>query len=219
MSPATATTELADFSTAELDEIVTNGDASGKISGVNHMVLICRDFERSLNFYRDVLGFKLILRIPGRAADPSDRTSKFAYDSLSFFRIADNVVLGLYEIRHAAPPAASTTLEIWPNPDDHQLPQRPSGLDHISFLVPSWQDVKWFRDRLTEHEISVSPLFDLADGSGQAVFDENWPAFPSDPGTTPWFRDPRDKFNSGSIYFYDPDENALEISTADWTRD
>ncbi|MCZ4492493.1 MAG: hypothetical protein QOH30_4119 [Baekduia sp.] len=214
-----ATIDLDDLTPDELAGITTRGPAVGKITGVNHLMMVCRDFERSLHFYRDLLGFRLLTHTHGRAADPADRTSKFAYDSIAFFRVTDNVVFGLYELRHAAEQAhASTTLEIWPEADRHHLPPTPFGLDHLSFNVPTWADVVWFHGHLEANGVAVSPLFDFTDGSAGRMFDENWPVFPTEPGATPLFRDPSDQVLSGSVYFYDPDGNALEVSTTDWTR-
>jgi catechol 2,3-dioxygenase-like lactoylglutathione lyase family enzyme len=219
MSSNSATTQVQLLVESELEGVITSGAATGKINGINHLVIVIRDFERSLKFYRDVLGFKLITHTPGRAANPDDRTQLFAYDSLSFMRVADNVVLGLYECKHAAIQShASTTVGIWPDSEAHHLPITPFGLDHISFNVPTWTDVLWFRDHLTEHGISVSQIFDYADGSASRIFDETWPLMPTEPGSTSLFRDKEDVVLSGSVYFYDPDGNALEVSTMDWTR-
>src|ERR1700748_198826 len=102
MATANVTKEIADLSNEELDEIITAGPATGRITGINHMMIVVKDFQRSLEFYRDLLGFKLISHTPGRAADPDDRRYKFGYDSIAFFRIADNIAFGLYEIKHAA---------------------------------------------------------------------------------------------------------------------
>jgi catechol 2,3-dioxygenase-like lactoylglutathione lyase family enzyme len=215
-----ARAEVQELSPEELAHYTTRGEATGKIVGVNHMMLVCRDFERSLTFYRDILGFKLISHTSGRAYDPADRSKLFAYDSISFFRVAPRFVFGLYEIRHAEEQAhASTTLEIWPNKEEHHLPPHPFGLDHISFHVPTWKDVLWFREHLQSQGVAVSPIFDFADGGAQRMFDENWPAFASEPSETPWLRDKSENVLSGSVYFYDPDGNALEVSTDDWTRE
>ena len=38
------------------------------VQRLNHAVLYVRDLDRSVAFYRDVLGFRVKLEIPGRAA-------------------------------------------------------------------------------------------------------------------------------------------------------
>jgi catechol 2,3-dioxygenase-like lactoylglutathione lyase family enzyme len=213
------TTTLNELTPEEMRSHQARGPATGKINGVNHLMLVCKDFERSLRFYRDVLGFTLLAHSMGRAADADDRTKAFAYDSIAFFRVCDNIVFGLYELRHAADQAnASTTLEIWPEDGRHTLPPRPFGMDHISWNVPTFADLLWFRDHLLAHGVEVSPVFDWVGGKAHEMFDEHWPVIPTEVTETPFFRDTERKVLSSSIYFYDPDGNALEISSTDWSR-
>ena len=64
------------------------------VQRLNHAVLYVRDVERSLAFYRDVLGFRVQVEIPGRAVFLQAEGSTNDHD------------LGLFEIGPAA--AAST---------------------------------------------------------------------------------------------------------------
>jgi catechol 2,3-dioxygenase-like lactoylglutathione lyase family enzyme len=215
----TQRTRLQRLDPEELAAVTTRGPATGRITGINHLMLVCRDFERSLRFYRDLLGMRLIFHGPGRAADAADRSAAFAYDSIAFFRVTESIVFGLYEIRHAPEPAqASTTLEIWPEPERHPFPVAPSGMDHLSFQVGSWSELLWFREHLVDAGVPVSPPFDFTDGQASALFEEHWPLIPTDASATPLFADPAFPVLAGSIYFYDPDGNPVELSTTDRTR-
>jgi catechol 2,3-dioxygenase-like lactoylglutathione lyase family enzyme len=215
----TQSTRLQRLDPERLEAVAGGGPAAGRITGINHLMLVCADFERSVRFYRDLLGMRLIFHGPGRAADAADRSAAFAYDSIAFFRVTPTFVFGLYEVRHAPQPAqASTTLEIWPDAEAHPFPVATSGMDHLSFDVGSWTELLWFRDHLVAHGVAVSEPLDFTDGQARARFDEHWPLIPTDDAPTPLFADPAFPVLAGSIYFYDPDGNPVELSTTDRTR-
>jgi len=92
------------------------------IRRLNHAVLYVRDVDRSVDFYRDVLGFRVIHRRPTAA----------------FLRAAESENdhdLGLFQVRAEAPD-----------------PGQPSvGLYHLAWSVNTLVELAEFEKRLTAH--------------------------------------------------------------------
>jgi len=174
----------------------TRSEARGRLTGISHVALICRDMDASVHFYRDVLGLDVVATT-GAAADRPEflerreggaaagREGWFSRQYL--FSLPDGSVLALREIpdspdaRETSPPTAS---HYWPAGAGQAL--RPHKLDHLALSVPSLQDVEWFVDRLTKHGIEVTGPFGKED------------AVPT-------------QFQH-RIYFWDPSGNPLEIA-------
>ena len=94
------------------------------IHRLNHAVLYVRDVERSVAFYRDVLGFQAMIEIPGQAAFLRADGSTNDHD------------LGLFQIgeRAGASGAGRTTV----------------GLYHLAWEVDTLADLKATAARLSE---------------------------------------------------------------------
>ena len=91
------------------------------IRRLNHAVLYVRDVDRSVRFYRDVLGFRVMHRRPTAA----------------FLRAADSDNdhdLGLFQVRGAAPANGSPSV----------------GLHHLAWSVNTLTELADFAAKLTE---------------------------------------------------------------------
>lgn len=181
------------------DILTSKGEAVGKINGFSHMVLVCRDMDATVRFYRDILGLKLIAT-SGEAAikarDAEDaKDSKLAGEGKKrpftrqyFFQLPNGEGFGFYEVPDAVDGRETTPLGYWYWPGAEDMPPaKPHKLDHLAFNVPTKEDVKFFMNRLTENGIKFIGPFDARPGGwGHYVH---------------------------RIYFFDPSGNALEIAT------
>jgi catechol-2,3-dioxygenase len=90
------------------------------IRRLNHAVLYVRDVDRSVGFYRDILGFRILHHRPGMA----------------FLRAADSTNdhdLGLFQVRGAEPNGGPTV-----------------GLYHLAWSVNTLTELAGFAAKLTE---------------------------------------------------------------------
>jgi catechol 2,3-dioxygenase-like lactoylglutathione lyase family enzyme len=158
--------------------VVSKGEAAGKISGINHVVLVCKDMNRSLVFYRDILGLKLVQTQPAH---------RIEYERQYFFEVGNGEIFSLYQVSNCVDKKEKTIVpQQWP--EVGLLPSSsPQKLDHLSFDVKSEDDLRWFHARLEEHGVPVSDVIMRGIGDHLVV---------------------------GSIYFYDPDDNPLEVATS-----
>lgn len=171
--------------------IASSGDAVGRITGINHLILFVRDLTEAIHFYRDVLGLKIIKTLPAFQADGEE-----AIGRNYFFQMGDGSMIGLTEYPSVAEPSPSvfnsspideSVGQLWPG--KRRPPSNPQKVDHLSFGVESRADLFWFQERLRANGTEVSEVIDFVEASGaQFVM---------------------------SIYFFDPFGNPLEISTFD----
>jgi catechol 2,3-dioxygenase-like lactoylglutathione lyase family enzyme len=158
--------------------VVSKGEAAGRISGINHVVFVCKDMDRSLRFYRDLLGLKLVQTQPAHRVE---------YERQYFFEVGNGEVFSLYQVGNCVEDKEVTIVpQQWP-----EIGLRPSiapqKMDHFSFDVETKEDLEWFHRRLEQHGVPVSGVIMRDIGQHVVV---------------------------GSIYFYDPDNNPLEIATS-----
>jgi catechol-2,3-dioxygenase len=92
------------------------------VQRLNHAVLYVRDVERSLAFYRDVLGFRVKVEIPGRAVFLQAEGSTNDHD------------LGLFAIGNGAGPS--------------QAGRGTVGLYHLAWEVDTLAELSRIRDAL-----------------------------------------------------------------------
>ncbi len=94
------------------------------VQRLNHAVLYVRDVERSATFYRDVLGFRTVLEMPGRAAFLQAEGSTNDHD------------LGLFQIGAGAGPS--------------EAGRRTVGLYHLAWEVDTLAELARIRTALVE---------------------------------------------------------------------
>lgn len=169
----------------------TRGPAAGRLTGVNHLQLIVSDMDRSVTFYRDILGMRVVRTTsdypaPGRGYQIIKNT---------FFDMGNNSLLSLVlpggtdaesggEIT-AAPAEPSISAEwLWPQRTLTQW--MPRKMDHLAFNVETYDEVVWFKEHLERNGIETSK-----------IISRDWEVWVD------------------SLYFYDPDRIPLEIATFD----
>lgn len=113
-------------------------------SQLHHLRVTVTDLERSLDFYTRIFGFEVITRSDGDPSDPEVRNDPM--------RLFGGVVLSAngvwFGLRPA--PAAGTTFD-----SEHV------GLDHLSFAVPTRQDLVDARMALQAEGVPHGEIMDL----------------------------------------------------------
>ncbi|WP_330252288.1 VOC family protein [Nocardia sp. NBC_00565] len=113
-------------------------------TGIHHVRLTVTDLDRSKAFYRDVLGFAIAAESPGSPEDPQVRTDPAQLYGGVVFQ-TNGMLFGL------RPVAAPTD----------RFDSERVGLDHLSFTVPSVDDLTRTAARLAEAGVEhgeVTPL-------------------------------------------------------------
>jgi catechol 2,3-dioxygenase-like lactoylglutathione lyase family enzyme len=189
-----------------------SGPATGRISGINHLVLFVQDMNEGVRFYRDLLGLRVVrtgrftnsaeglrsaaLHSSGSAVRAQSEPSPVAVTMTLrqvFFEMGNGELFSLYETPAVSKrPAAPVASVLWPSGGSEQWSplREPQKLDHLSFDVPTHADVLWFREHLLSHGVAVSEVTERrgADNSHRFI---------------------------SSIYFCDPSGNPLEIASFD----
>ena len=153
-----------------------------QIRGVNHLALVCRDMERTVDFYTNVLGMPLVKTIEF----PDGAGQHFFFDigngdSLAFFWFPD------------APEPAPGVSSPKALPGQGELTTAIGSMNHIAFDVPAEQIEEYGR-RLAERGIACSPIINH-DRSERGISKEM-----------------TDDVFIRSIYFFDPDGILLEFA-------
>lgn len=183
------------------------GPAAGRISGINHIVMLVDDMNEAVRFYRDVLGLRVVRTIrfrtnPESLGHEAHMTTGQAVDLETsgmfvemeakqvFFEMGNGELFSLYETdRPMPPPEMSISSTLWPPADAEVAPPiEPHKLDHLAFNVDTAEEIEWFCEHLKANGVTVS-----------AVVERRGPD-----GVHRWLT---------SVYFYDPSGNPLEIAT------
>ncbi|WP_157121572.1 VOC family protein [Nocardia miyunensis] len=188
------------------------GPATGRISGINHLVLFTRDINEGVRFYRDILGLRVVRTVRfatsadglrraanhssggavANAAEPSSVAVEMTVRQV-FFEMGNGELFSLYESPAVAEkPAAPVSSVLWPSEISERCsqPREPQKMDHLSFDVPTHADVEWFREHLLAHGVAVSEISERRGANNMHRF-------------------------ISSFYFLDPSGNPLEIATFD----
>jgi catechol 2,3-dioxygenase-like lactoylglutathione lyase family enzyme len=108
-----------------------------KYCGINHLAMATRDIDKTIRFWRDLLGMRLVVGL-GR---PGYRHY--------FFEISEHDMIAFFE---------------WPEVEkapekDHGVPVKGAFVfDHVSFEVPKDDDLWELKDRLEASDIWVSEV-------------------------------------------------------------
>lgn len=110
-----------------------------KFNGVNHLAMVTGDMDKTIRYWRDLLGFRLVagLGAPGYRH--------------YFFEISDTDLIAFFEWDGAQPVGEK----------DHGAPVKgPLIFDHVSFGVEKLEDLWELRDKLTAAGFWVSEMVD-----------------------------------------------------------
>ena len=115
-----------------------------RYAGINHLALVTPDMEATTRFYTEVLGMDLVGTLGH--GDPNEPYPYRHY----FFRMGEGQTMAFFE---------------WPGVDVGE--PKPAGVpgsgrqfDHLSFNVPTPEDLVELRHRLLAHDIEVSLVVD-----------------------------------------------------------
>ena len=107
--------------------------------GINHLALATRDMDRTIRFWRDLLGMRLIAGLGSRG-----------YKHY-FFAISEREMLAFFEWPEVEPVAIK----------DHGVPSRgPYAFDHVAIEVGGDEDLWILKDRLEAAGFWVSEVMD-----------------------------------------------------------
>ena len=108
------------------------------LTGINHLAFITNDLEKTIRFYRDLLGMELVAGIGHHG---------FRH---YFFKFGDNQV-AFFEYEEARPMERKS----------HGTPtDNPQGFDHVSFTVATCEDLFRLKDKLEAAGIEVTGAVD-----------------------------------------------------------
>jgi len=153
-----------------------------RIRGVNHLALVCRDMERTVDFYTNILGMPLIktIELPGGAGQHF------------FFDIGNGDSLAFFWFPTAPEPAPGvSSARALPGRGD--LVTAIGSMNHVAFDVPA-DRIEEYRRRLIDKGIECSPIINH-DRSPFGISKEM-----------------TDDVFIRSIYFFDPDGILLEFA-------
>jgi catechol 2,3-dioxygenase-like lactoylglutathione lyase family enzyme len=172
---------------------MSNTNTEFELRGLNHVALVCKDMQRTVDFYTNVLGMKLVktIDLPGGVGQhfffDAGRGQCFAF---FWFTEATERVAGVSNPRE--------------NIDPHQIFIDPSAItsshgsmNHFAFDVAP-EKIAEYREKLLAKGVKVSPIMHHDTSPMQAadeVTDRVWVS---------------------SIYFQDPDGIVLEFAA--WQR-
>jgi len=131
-----------------------NQNKEFELRGVNHLALVCRDMERTVDFYGRVLGMPLVKTIEL----PGGRGQHFFFDigkgdCLAFFWFPD--------APEVAPGVAS------PHRDPRKgMATAHASMNHVAFDVPP-EKIEEYRDRLRAKGIEVTEVINHDDSPEQ----------------------------------------------------
>lgn len=152
------------------------------MQGVSHLALVCSDMARTVDFYANVLGLKLIKTVEL----PVGMGQHFFFDigngdALAFFWFPD------------APPAAPGIAAPAARPDNGDLTSAVGSMNHIALQV-SPDEIDDYRQLLVDRGVDCSEVVNH-DDSEWTVSEEMHPGV--------YVR---------SVYFHDPDGILLELA-------
>ena len=171
-----------------------NTNTEFEILGLNHVALVCRDMQRTVDFYTNVLGMKLVksFDLPGGLGQHFF-FSMGGRECLAFFWFAEAAerVPGISNPRSNFDPAVIFN-------DPTLMTSSHGSMNHFAFNVPA-DKVECYRQKLIDKGVAVSPVMHHDNSELQASDDVHRGTWVS------------------SVYFQDPDGIVLEF--AGWQRE
>ena len=166
------------------DGVGGGGNGHFALGGVHHLALVCRDMQRTVDFYTEVLGMPLVKTIEL----PAGLGQHFFFDCgggdcLAFFWFPD----APEPVPGVSAPAA--------RPDVGELTSAIGSMNHVAFSVPA-DRIEEYRDRLLAAGVECSEVWNH-DDSEWGLADR---------------KDDPEVFVR-SVYFQDPDGILLEFAS------
>ncbi len=129
-----------------------------EIGGINHLALVCKDMEKTVDFYTNVLGMPLIKTIEL----PNGMGQHFFFDigngdSLAFFWFPN--------APEGQPGVVSATQGMIPGPSAH------GSMNHVAFNVPA-DKIDEYHQRLVAKGIKASVIINHDDSPMQASLEK-----------------------------------------------
>ena len=125
-----------------------------ELLGVNHLALVCKDMARTVDFYTNVLGMKLIKAIEL----PNGMGQHFFF----FMGIGDSLAFFWYpNTPKTTPNNASATPGVLPGPSAH------GSMNHIAINVPA-DKIDAYHKKQVEKGVKCSPVISHDDSPQQA---------------------------------------------------
>jgi catechol 2,3-dioxygenase-like lactoylglutathione lyase family enzyme len=153
-----------------------------ELRGINHLALVCRDMERTVDFYSNVLGMPLVKTIEL----PFDMGQHF------FFDIGNGDCLAFFWFPKA-PDRAPGVASPRGLPADGELVTAVASMNHVAFDVPP-EKIDEYLEKLRAKGIAAADIMNHDD---------------SEMGVT---KLPHEGTFVRSIYFFDPDGILLEFA-------
>ena len=174
------------MTTTQTTAAATGIRATGRITGLNHMVLVTNDMEKTLKFWCGILGLKVRATTAGGVQSAGVMAVTKGHDRLYFLDLPDGGMLAFIEFQKADVKGAPSHFNaLWPEPPKDGIQART--MDHVAFNVETLEDLKVLREKLVANDVPCSPIQTLS--------------------STPFVC---------SIYLYDPNGIAIEFSTWDF---
>ena len=142
-------------------------DSEFKFNGINHLALVCSDMDRTIAFYRDVLGMPLVKTIELR----SGRGKHY------FFDVGGGDCLAFFEF-----PKGPASVDAKAH---GKMAATPGMMNHVAFDVSN-DTIDRYRQRLVERGIEVTEVVNHDDTEGGASPEVNATTFVR----SIYFRDP-----------------------------
>lgn len=153
-----------------------------QLGGINHLALVCRDMERTVDFYSNVLGMPLVKTIE----------LPFGLGQHFFFDVGNGDCLAFFWFPDAPEPAPGVasprTL-----PDGGELVTAIGSMNHVAFDVPA-DRIEQYLEKLRSKGIQAADIMNHDD---------------SEFGVS---KEPHAGTFVRSIYFFDPDGILLEFA-------
>lgn len=157
-----------------------------KFNGLHHLALVCKDMERTVDFYTNVLGMTLKkgFDLPG-------------YGQHFFFDMGNGSELAFFWFNDAKPaqPGVAAVKNIVGSQQGN-ISSAHGSMNHVAFSVAA-DEIGLYREKLMAKGVDCTPIVDHND----AVTGADAGAYP-DAMNKPWLQ---------SFYFLDPDGIMLEF--------
>jgi catechol 2,3-dioxygenase-like lactoylglutathione lyase family enzyme len=162
--------------------MATVADKTFEFRGVNHIALVCRDMAKTVEFYRDVLGMKLV-----KSLDLPENSGQHF-----FFDMGNGNCIAFFWFPKApeAQPGISSPKTL---PTSGDFRSAHGSLNHIAIDIAAEQFDEFY-ERLKNHGIEVSPVLNHDHSKYQVI------------------REVTEDVYVRSAYFFDPDGVLLEIA-------